>query len=369
MGRYRKPHEFTHNSDGTTTFVVESRKYGQLFVIVSTSQWERVQAMGPWSVSLMRDDGCYFACSVRRSDGTRTRLSLHRFITQCPKGLEVDHHNHNKFDNTDGNLIVCTRAENGRNQQKKKINTSGYIGVCYAPPKQGMINKRSKPWSATIATDGIHKHLGLYATKEEAALVRDEAAKKYHGRFAYLNFPNGPSKEILKIIKEGQESVPVQSSKYWGVTVKRRPGYSDHISVTMNFENNECEEAHFHQTVNTEEEGAVIRDGIIIEKGIQAPLNFPDGVPPEVLKIIQEGKDKAKAKEFELMKDRYIYRNPRGASKPYYVMMIYNGKQKRIGSFNDLNEARLARNKALSERSETIKFKWKLSESGRVHKL
>ena len=369
MGRYRKPHEFTHNSDGTTTFVVESRKYGQLFVIVSTSQWERVQAMGPWSVSLMRDDGCYFACSVRRSDGTRTRLSLHRFITQCPKGLEVDHHNHNKFDNTDRNLIVCTRAENGRNQQKKKINTSGYIGVCYAPPKQGMINKRSKPWSATIATDGIHKHLGLYATKEEAALVRDEAAKKYHGRFAYLNFPNGPSKEILKIIKEGQESVPVQSSKYWGVTVKRRPGYSDHISVTMNFENNECEEAHFHQTVNTEEEGAVIRDGIIIEKGIQAPLNFPDGVPPEVLKIIQEGKDKAKAKEFELMKDRYIYRNPRGASKPYYVMMIYNGKQKRIGSFNDLNEARLARNKALSERSETIKFKWKLSESGRVHKL
>ena len=374
-GSWAPAHEFTHNDDGTTTFVVESKKHGNQYPFFSTSEWERVKSMSPWSISLMRDSGCYFACTIIHPDGgtyrnqpRRTRLSLHRFITQCPKGLEVDHSNHNKLDNTNENLRICTRAENGKNQQKKKINTTGYIGIAYSPPVEGMISERSKPWRSAIVTNGKSTQLGAYATKEEAALVRDNAAKNQHGEFAYLNFPNGPSQEVLKIIKEGQESVPPQSSKYWGVYVHPKTGS---ITVNINYNNNQSvEEDHFHQTVQTEEEGALIRDRIIKLKGINAPLNFPDGPSKEVLKIIKEGKEKARTIYNTLINDRYIYctSHRHGKGKPYYVMMIYNGKQKRIGSFNNLEEARIARDKALSERAEKTKFCWKTSQQ-RKHKL
>ena len=33
------------------------------------------------------------------------------------------------------------------------------------------------------------KHLGFYEDEEEAARVYDEAARRYKGEFAYLNFP------------------------------------------------------------------------------------------------------------------------------------------------------------------------------------
>jgi hypothetical protein len=59
-----------------------------------------------------------------------------------------------------------------------KRNTSGYKGV----------SQKGSSWTSTIRVNGVSKHLGLYPSKEQAARIYDDAAKRYHGEFAVLNF-------------------------------------------------------------------------------------------------------------------------------------------------------------------------------------
>lgn len=44
---------------------------------------------------------------------------LHREIMNPPKGMVIDHKNHNTLDNRRNNLRICTQAENTRNRKSK----------------------------------------------------------------------------------------------------------------------------------------------------------------------------------------------------------------------------------------------------------
>ncbi len=107
----------------------------------------------------------------------KKRIRLHTFLLGKNKGKEIDHINGNKLDNRECNLRFCTHRENLRNQVVQKNTFSGFKGV--APNK--------KKWSAKITINGEKVLLGTFPTKEEAAQVYNEAAKKYYGKFAYLN--------------------------------------------------------------------------------------------------------------------------------------------------------------------------------------
>lgn len=41
---------------------------------------------------------------------------LHRWITNCPRGLVVDHDNHNGLDNRRHNILACTYSFNSKNR-------------------------------------------------------------------------------------------------------------------------------------------------------------------------------------------------------------------------------------------------------------
>jgi len=111
-------------------------------------------------------------------------VKMHRVILGCKKGEEVDHINHNGLDNRKSNLRKCSSSQNSCNRRMRKDNTSGIKGVYWY--------KLRAQWKAQIQVNGKNKHLGFFSSKEEAAQIYSEAAKKLHGEFAFpgqLNYP------------------------------------------------------------------------------------------------------------------------------------------------------------------------------------
>jgi len=109
-------------------------------------------------------------------------IAMHREIMSPPKGKHVDHIDRNGLNNLRSNLRICTPSQNLCNAKKRRDNTSGFKGVSFY--------KRTGKWEVSIKKDYKTKHLGHYATAEEAAKVYDKAAKELHGQYAVLNFPD-----------------------------------------------------------------------------------------------------------------------------------------------------------------------------------
>lgn len=82
---------------------------------------------------------------------------------------EVDHINGDRSDNRFRNLRAVSRQENRLNVKERIDNTSGRTGVHF--------HKNSKKWYATIKVAGKSRHLGVYATFEEASQARAKAEK------------------------------------------------------------------------------------------------------------------------------------------------------------------------------------------------
>ncbi len=107
-------------------------------------------------------------------------ILMHRQIMNPPAGLEVDHINHNGLDNRRCNLRNVTRTQNAQNQLPRSGGSSQYKGVHR--------NKGNKKWTVSIGANGQQYQLGSFHDEIYAALKYDEAARKYHGKFACCNF-------------------------------------------------------------------------------------------------------------------------------------------------------------------------------------
>jgi hypothetical protein len=117
----------------------------------------------------------------------RFHVSLHRVVLarKLARPLEpgevTDHINGDTLDNRRENLRVCTHRQNllnaGPRRPGKRYKGAGW-------------HKRRGKWQAYITVRGKLKWLGYFDTEEAAAHAYDEAARKHHGEFAYLNFPD-----------------------------------------------------------------------------------------------------------------------------------------------------------------------------------
>jgi hypothetical protein len=115
--------------------------------------------------------------------GKRRTIYMTRQIMSAPQGRNVDHRNHDTLDNQRNNLRVCSHADNQRNQIVRTANkTSKYKGVSW--------DKARNKWKAYVNVNGRLINLGRFHSEIWAAAKYDEAAQKYHGEFALLNFGN-----------------------------------------------------------------------------------------------------------------------------------------------------------------------------------
>ena len=115
-----------------------------------------------------------------RADGKR-QVRMHRVVVNAPRGLVVDHIDHNGLHNVKRNLRQCTKSQNARNQRPQVGRSSKYAGVGW--------HKGDGKWYARVNDSGHQHWLGTFTSEREAAKARDEAAKQIFGRFAHLNFP------------------------------------------------------------------------------------------------------------------------------------------------------------------------------------
>lgn len=137
----------------------------------------RLQAY-TWNLSSL--GYCY---RIRKSSEHRQMIYLHREVMSSfgdlPKTALVDHINNNRLDNRAANLRLASKSENMCNRGPTSSSKSGYKGVYEHKP--------SRKWRAYIKKDYKQVYLGVFNTKEEAAIAYNRAALELHGKFAFLN--------------------------------------------------------------------------------------------------------------------------------------------------------------------------------------
>ena len=115
-----------------------------------------------------------------------TSVSMHRLVLGAAAGTVVDHIDGNGLNNRKANLRLCTRKQNFQNGRWRETRgrTSRFKGVWW-------IKRRCRRcWRAAITADMIRRNIGSFHTELEAAEAYDEAARRLHGEFARLNFPD-----------------------------------------------------------------------------------------------------------------------------------------------------------------------------------
>lgn len=131
-----------------------------------------------WNWSADTSRGHVYAYRGAVGGNSRTTVYLHRVVAGAGGGEVVDHVNGDTLDNRRCNLRICTPSQNAMNARKPP-SSSGYRGVF----------KCGEKWRVRIDANGKSHAIGRFTDKIEAAHAYDAAARKVHGAFAILNFP------------------------------------------------------------------------------------------------------------------------------------------------------------------------------------
>jgi hypothetical protein len=92
---------------------------------------------------------------------------------------QIDHINRITSDNRIANLREATHSQNNVRARPMRNNSSGILGVFRSPTKG--------KWYVSVTRDGKTKHLGTFASIDEAKAVRDEEVRRSYGEFSRVD--------------------------------------------------------------------------------------------------------------------------------------------------------------------------------------
>ena len=135
---------------------------------------------GCWEWQRGKTKSGYGQLQIRNKKIYAHRYYYEKYVSVIPKGMEIDHICHNRACVNPKHLRLATRFDNCHNQRIKSKQSSIYKGVYWS--------KTAKKWVAQIVHNKETTYLGLFKDEIVAAKLYDQAAKKYFGEFANLNF-------------------------------------------------------------------------------------------------------------------------------------------------------------------------------------
>jgi len=199
--------EHRHNTDGTTTVFIRSKKYGNKEVIIDTEDWGKIKEHN-WSLSAPKKNGnCYAKTQINHPDGgwihckkdgrrrRKTVLQMHHLIIGKPgENNQTDHLDGNGLNNRKDNLRFVTPAENSWNTVHK--NKTGFRGV--AKYKIETYKYRCKLGGKYIAGNFDSPESAAIAYDKEVVRTRPIANPKRQ-----LNYPHKLDDYIKELLAKG----------------------------------------------------------------------------------------------------------------------------------------------------------------------
>ncbi|MBN2401984.1 MAG: hypothetical protein JXN64_06270 [Spirochaetes bacterium] len=170
---YKGENKIIYQDSEITKFLVESKKYGEFEVIIDTKNYDKIKDYR-WYVNYSKKNKKF--TNIAAVKNNNIHILLHQLIMN---DKWIDHNNGDIFDNRESNLRKCTNQQNMCNRGLQKNNTSGYKGVTW--------REKIKKWQCRISINNKRICLGYFIDLKEAALTYNQAAIKYHSKFARLN--------------------------------------------------------------------------------------------------------------------------------------------------------------------------------------
>jgi len=127
--------------------------------------WEKIKKPTKWCAGWNSCTKSFYAIRKVGPRGQQTTEWMHRRILGLQHGdkRDGDHVNHDTLDNQPTNLRIVTHRQNHENRQDQ----SKYgVGVTYRT------RRKSRPFEAYAYFDGKQRHIGYFATAEEAQIAR-----------------------------------------------------------------------------------------------------------------------------------------------------------------------------------------------------
>lgn len=146
--------------------IIKSKKYGDKIVLIDKEDVKKIKIFNySWHLNYRDSINNFYIEASTTKNNKKITYRLHRVITDCPKGLVVDHINHNPLDNRKCNLKVCFTEENNKNRKEiQKNNKSGYKNI----------NKHKNKWQVRITRNKKVFNIGEFKTLEQAIQERDK---------------------------------------------------------------------------------------------------------------------------------------------------------------------------------------------------